>query len=260
MRGKRLLAVILAAAAAACSGGKTSDAANDPETFDEPAPYACRVLDFYDYSQPVPWSGEIEESYFDDVLLAGDSRMGAMYLWGDIENAQVEYVTSLNLWLIDSMQVDNHDEDLTMMDVLSTTDKNNIYLLFGINEIRSPESYFDSWAYEQYQSILTMLRENNPDSDIYIMSTYHPRSISGLPEPQLSDHLNWVNTRLADLARMNYVYYLDLDNGMTDENGLIRDEYVGDGLHFGPTGTRALEEYIKTHVVRRNIYVKEICE
>ncbi len=260
MRGKRLIAVLTAAALSACGGSADSKKEENAEGFEEPAPYACRVLDFYDYTQPVPWSGEIEADYFNDVLLAGDSRMGAMYLWGSLENAQVEYVTSLNLWLIDTMKLDNHDDDATMMDVLSTTDKNNIYLLFGINEIRNSESYFDSWAYEQYQSILTMLRENNPDSDIYIMSTYHPRSISGLPEPALSEHLNWVNTRLADLARQNYMYYLDLDNGMTDEEGLIRDEYVGDGLHFGPTGTRALEEYIKTHVVRRSVYVKEVCE
>ena len=260
MKATRILLALTVFAAASCSSGKASEQTGETQEFDAPEPYACRVLDYFDYSQPVPWTPEIEDSYFDDVLLAGDSRMGAMYLWGDIENVQVEYVTSLNLWLIDSMQVDNHTEDLTMMDVLSTTKKNNIYLLFGINEIRSPESYFDSWAYEQYQSILTMLRENNPDSDIYIMSTYHPRSISGLPEPALSEHLSWVNTRLADLAQKNYVYYLDLDNGMTDEEGLIREEYVGDGLHFGPTGTRALEEYIKTHVVRRNVYVKEICE
>ena len=259
MKGKRLIAVITALALSAC-GGSAEKKGEDAEGFEEPAPYACRVLDFYDYSQPVPWSGEIEDTYFSDVLLAGDSRMGAMYLWGSLENAQVEYVTSLNLWLIDTMKLDNHEDDATMMDVLSTTDKNNIYLLFGINEIRNPESYFDSWAYEQYQSILTMLRENNPDSDIYIMSTYHPRSITGLPEPELSEHLKWVNTRLADLAHQNYMYYLDLDNGMTDEEGLIRDEYVGDGLHFGPTGTRALEEYIKTHVVRRSVYVKEVCE
>ena len=170
--------------------------------FEEPAPYACRVLDYYDYTQPVPWSGEIEDSYFDDVLFAGDSRMGAMYLWGSITNAQVEYVTSLNLWLIDSMPLDNHTDGMTMYDALEQTDKNNIYLLFGINEIRSPEEYFDSWAFEQYQSILDLLRSHNPDSNIYIMSTYHPRSISGLPEPALTEHLGWVNSRLADLARI----------------------------------------------------------
>ncbi|MBR4455818.1 MAG: hypothetical protein IKS32_06305 [Solobacterium sp.] len=257
---KRKTIIIAAATLSLIGCRKTPAAANETQEFEEPAPYACRVLDYYDYTQPVPWSSEIEDDYFSDVLFAGDSRMGAMYLWGDIKNAQVEYVTSLNLWLIDSMPLDNHTDGATMYDVLRDTDKNNIYLLFGINEIRSPESYFDSWAYEQYQSILTMLREKNPDSDIYIMSTYHPRSISGLPEPQLSEHLQWVNSRLADLAKSNYMYYLDLDNGMTDEEGLIRTEYVGDGLHFGPTGTHALEEYVKTHVVRRNVYVKEICE
>ncbi|MBR3202388.1 MAG: hypothetical protein IKF60_02245 [Solobacterium sp.] len=244
-----------------CKGdaAKTESNAEEQE-FPEPEPYACRVYDYYNYSGRVPWSEEIESSYFDDVLFAGDSRMGAMYLWGTIENAQVEYVTSLNLWLIDSMPLDNHTDGMTMYDALETTDKNNIYLLFGINEIRNSESYFDSWAFEQYQSILDMLRTKNPDCNIYIMSTYHPREISGLPEPALTEHLGYVNSRLGQLAMDNYVYYLDLDEGLTDESGLVRDEYVGDGLHFGPTGTHALEDYIKTHVVRRNWYVKEVCE
>lgn len=256
---RAILPALAAVLLLACkSDAKTT--ATTEEGFPEPEPYACRVYDYYDYQNPVPVSEEIENSYFDDVLFAGDSRMGCMYLWGEITNARVEYVTSLNLWLIDSMPLDNHADGMTMYDALSTTDKNNIYLLFGINEIRSSEEYFESWAFEQYQSILTMLRENNPDSNIYIMSTYHPRSISGLPEPALTEHLGYVNSRLMKLAADNYMYFLNLDDGMTDEEGLIRDEYVGDGLHFGPTGTHALEDYIKTHVVRRNWYVKEICE
>ncbi|MBQ9328058.1 MAG: hypothetical protein IJ225_05935 [Solobacterium sp.] len=260
MKASRLLTGALAVILAGC-GGKTT-AASDSSGVTEPetVEYACRVLDYYDYSQPVPYSDPVDDSYFSDVLFAGDSRMGAMAIWGELEEAQVEYVTSLNLWLIDSMPLDDHEDGSTMYDVLEGTDKNNIYLLFGINEIRNSEAYFDGWAYEQYQSILDMLREKNPDSDIYILSTYHPRSITGLPEPALSEHLDWVNSRLEALAGMNYVYYLDLDNGMTDEEGLVRTEYVGDGLHFGPTGTHALEDYIRTHVVRRDIYVKEVCE
>ena len=260
MRSRSLLCLLAAATLLGCKSDAKPEAAAEEETFPEPEPYSCRVYDYYNYWDEVPWSDEIENSYFDNVLFAGDSRMGCMYLWGTIPNAAVEYVTSLNLWLIDSMPLDNHDDGMTMYDALSTTDKSSIYLLFGINEIRNSEAYFDSWAYEQYQSILTMLRENNPDVDIYIMSTYHPRSISGLPEPALTEHLNYVNDRLRQLSADNYVYFLNLDNGMTDEEGKVRDEYVGDGLHFGPTGTHALEDYIKTHVVRRNWYVKEVCE
>ncbi|MBR2769135.1 MAG: hypothetical protein IKD68_09385 [Solobacterium sp.] len=258
MKKKFLMMSALVLLLTACKGDKP--AKEEEEVVYEDVTYACRAVDYYNYSEPVPYSDAIEDSYFDDVLFAGDSRMRAMYLWGTIPNAQVEYVTSLNLWLIDSMPLDNHSDGMTMYDALEQTEKNNIYLLFGINEIRSNEDYFESWAFEQYQSLLTMLREKNPNVNIYILSTYHPRSISGLPEPSLTEHLQWVNSRLARLADMNYVYYLDLDNGMTDEEGLIREEYVGDGLHFGPTGTHALEDYIKTHVVRRNTYVKEICE
>ncbi len=258
MKKKVLLTASLILLLCACK----SDAPKkeEEEIVYEDVTYACRAVDYYNYAEPVPPSDAIEDSYFDDVLFAGDSRMGCMYLWGTIPNAQVEYVTSLNLWLIDSMPLDNHSDGMTMYDALEQTEKNNVYLLFGINEIRSNEEYFESWAFEQYQSLLTMMREKNPNVNIYILLTYHPRSISGLPEPALSEHLDWVNSRLAKLADMNYVYYLDLNNGMTDEEGLIRDEYVGDGLHLGPTGTHALEDYIKTHVVRRNTYVKEICE
>jgi hypothetical protein len=253
--------LMLAAAALLLTGCKSdSTEKKEDETVYEEVTYACRAIDYYDYTAPVPVSEAIEEDYFKDVLFAGDSRMGAMYLWGTIPEAQVEYVTSLNLWLIDSMPLDNHDDARTMFDELSETTKGNIYLLFGINEIRNTEQYFDGWADEQYQSLLTMMRENNPNVNIYVMSTYHPREISGLPEPELTQHLEWVNSRLLALADRNNVYFLNLDDGMTDEEGLIREEYVGDGLHFGPTGTHALEDYIRTHVVRRNTYVKEICE
>ena len=112
--------------------------------------------------------------------------MGSLYLYGTHDNALVEYVTSLNLLLIDTMPADNHDDQITLYDILSTTDKSNIYLLFGINGTRNRS--FAPFA-ETLQEILTMLRENNPDSDIYIILAYHPDKISGLDEPKLTEQL-----------------------------------------------------------------------
>ena len=91
------------------------------------------------------------------------------------------------------------------------------------------------------------------------MRRFCEKTWNALP-PEKQARFNEIQAELAQLAMDNYVYYLDLDEGLTDETGLVRDEYVGDGLHFGPTGTHALEDYIKTHVVRRNWYVKEVCE
>jgi hypothetical protein len=84
--------------------------------------------------------------------------------------------------------------------------------------------------------------------------------ISGLPEPALTIQLVDLNEHLITLARNNHVYYLDLDNGLDDEDNTIRNEYVADGLHFNPTGTHALEDYFATHVIRREDYVQKVCQ
>ena len=130
MTRKGLLILLAAFLLTGCKSDTAKE--SEEETFDEPEPYACRVMDYYNYNAPVPESDPIEDSYFDDVLFAGDSRMGCMYLWGDIHNAKVEYVTSLNLWLIDSMPLDNHADDMTMYDALATTDRNSITERVGL--------------------------------------------------------------------------------------------------------------------------------
>lgn len=241
--------------------GSQSTAAVSPESSasSEPAKYACRLVDYYPYSDPVPSSDAADDSYYDSALFAGDSRMGALYLYGTHKNAQVEYVTSLNLFLIGTTEADNHDDGTTLEQILLDTDRSNIYLMFGINEIRNTESYFDNWI-DQYQTVVSEILEAHPDASVYVILTYHPDSISGLEEPDLSEHLQWINTRLINLAEKNYIYYLDTDNGLDDENGTIRDEYVADGLHFTPEGAHAFEDYIATHIVRSENYVKEVCD
>lgn len=256
-RGKTIAKLIAAAALlAGCGSPKTTDSAQATAAGKDES-YACRVMDYYDYSAPAPYTTEaVDESYYSDTLFAGDSRMGALALYGSHPEAEIDYVTSLNLLLIDTMPLDEHDDGSTLMDVLSSTTKNNIYLLFGINEIRN--SNFDAFN-AQYQDILTMLRTNNPDVNVYIILAYHPDKITDLPEPQLSEHLQNLNSGLISLAETNAMFYLDTDNGL-DEDGTIKDDYVWDGLHFNPTGAHAFEDYIATHVVQKERYVKEVCE
>lgn len=256
---KKITSLIALALLISGCGGETAAASAAPSGSSEPAKYACRLVDYYPYADPVPASEAIEDSYYDSALFAGDSRMGSLYLYGTHKNAQVEYVTSLNLFLIGTTEADNHEDGVTLEQILQETDRQNIYLMFGINEIRNTESYFDGWI-EQYQSVVTEILNHNPDASIYIILTYHPDSISGLEEPELSEHLQWINSRLVSMAERNYLYYLDTDNGLDDENGTIKDEYVADGLHFTPEGAHAFEDYIATHIVRRETYVKEVCD
>lgn len=218
--------------------------------------YACRTLHLYDYTEPVPASEPADDSYFADSLFVGDSRMGALALYGSHKDTEVYYVTSLNLLRIEVMPVDEHT-DHTLMDYLENTKKTNIYMLFGINEVRS--SSFDSFA-GIYQEIIDMLKEHNPDVKIYIMLAYHPQEISGLNDDQLNDQLEKMNLRMKALAIENRVYYIDLDPALAGEDGKIRSKYTFDGLHMNPDGVKAMEAYIAEHTVREDRYVKEVCE
>jgi lysophospholipase L1-like esterase len=218
---------------------------------------SCLAIDSYDYTEPVPVSEAIGEDYYATAMFAGDSRMGCLSLYGNHPDAEVGYVTSLNLLMIDVMKADERDDGKTLMDLLNETDRPNIYLMFGINE--NSNLNFDAFS-EKYQEILTTLRTNNPSVNIYIILAYHPEEISGLNADQLNTQLNALNTQLVQLAVNNYVYYLRPDDAITDENGIVIDSYVFDGLHMNPTGTKAMEDFYATHVVRSEDYVKEVCE
>ena len=219
--------------------------------------YSCRTIDMYDYRFPVPYSEYIEDSYYDDAFFAGDSRMGAFLLYGTHENRNVAYATSVSMMTLDITKVDMVEEDVTLYQLLTECDKNNIYILIGINEIRNPNFIVFG---EMLQELITKIKNKNPWVNLYLILAYHPDYISNLPEPKLSEHLQDLNTTLINLAIINHTYYLDPDNGLDDEYGTIIDAYVWDGLHLNVDGARAFEEYIDTHVVRSERYVKEVCE
>ncbi|MBR4163683.1 MAG: SGNH/GDSL hydrolase family protein [Solobacterium sp.] len=252
--------VLLAAACLLVCGCAAKEEEKEVEaSVSQQAEYACRIIDSYDYHQSVPQDRKADSEYLSDSFFGGDSRMGALVLNGELKNsgAEIYYVTSLNIFRIDSMQVDNNEEEKTLYDLLMETDKHHIYLMLGINEIRY--NTFDTLI-EQYQWIIDEIRNAHPDVHIYIMLDYHPRSVSGLTLEELNAKVDDVNSKMIDLAVRNKCYFLDIDEALCDETGIIREDYVFDGLHLNVNGEAALEEYLLSHKVSEEDYVKEFCE
>ncbi len=219
--------------------------------------YGCTAVDIYNYSGTVPEHAPAEDWWYDGALYAGDSRMGTLALFGTHPNAEVDYVTSLNLLLIDMMQVDEREDEVTLVDIFSTTDKRDIYLLFGINEIRNPNFY--AFA-DKYQEVIDLIRNQVPYANIYIMLAYHPDYISNLPEPALTEHLDDLNNTLRWVAATKRVFVINTGEALEGEDGTVVDEYVWDGLHVNPAGAAVLEDYLGRHYIWSGEYVKEICE
>ncbi len=236
------------------SSPQASASSFTPETKE----YACRMINYYDYSQPVPKTTEpIDNAYFQDTFFGGDSRMGSLYLFTDLRDkgAEVYYAESLSLFRIYDMKMEGSDKPL--YDLLKETTRNNIYILLGVNEIRSPD--FESWG-EEYDALIQELKEKNPKVNIYIMGSYRPRSVSGLNTDQLTEQLDKLNSKMKELALKNHVFYLDTNSGITDESGLVKENLVWDDLHLNTEGSQLFADQIARHVVQEETYVKKVCE
>jgi ATP-dependent Clp protease adapter protein ClpS len=254
--------IILALSACMLCGCGTKSAADSTQT--EQASVntdktACKTVNYYDYSKPVPASAKIDDSYFMDTFFGGDSRMGSLVLYSDLNDkgADIYYAESLRLWAIEKTDVETTEGTDTMYNLMMNTTRKNVYLLLGINEIRSDD--FVSWG-EYYDEVIQTLLEKKPDANVYLMMAYYPQELADIDNNTLKQKVDDENSYLVKIAEKYHVYLLDIDKSMKDENGKVRADLVWDGLHLNQTGGQAYADYIATHVVRKDDYVKEICE
>lgn len=249
-----------------CGCGSGSDAATSSQDSSQTETASaemkkriCRKVDLYDYANDAPASEVADESYFSDAFFGGDSRMGSLALYSDLANygADIYYGESLRLWSIESMDIDTGSGTDTMYNIIMNTTRNNIYLLLGINEIRSES--FDDWA-AYYEEIITAIIEKHPDANIYLMRSYYPQELSGIEPELLKQNIDTINEDMKNIAVKHHLYMLGIDSSMKDESGKVREDLVWDGLHFNEAGAQLYANYVASHVVRKEDYVKEICE
>lgn len=224
-----------------------------PTSANENPKYACYKIDNYDYSLPVSQSEEVDDSYFDDALFIGDSRMGGFSLYSEIENREVYFIESLFINKLDITVLEDGD---TLFDKIEKTDKNNLYLMFGLNESGWKDFTLFTNSLEE---LILKIRGIHPSMNIYIFLLYTPQKTVAYDSEQIVDVVINDNIEIMKMAYRNNVFVLDMNPYLVGEDNLIRDEYTHDGVHLNKNGVKVMDEFVKTHVAKENTYVKEIC-
>ena len=222
--------------------------------------YSCKFISSYNYGKAVPSSDPIEEDYFSNVIMGGDSRMGSLALYSDLKKkgAEIYYITSLSIWRVYDMSVDNAKGKGALFDLFNESKRKNIYFFVGINEINGTN--MDVWQSE-LDNFVAELKKNHSKDNIYLMLGYYPRSMNGMSKEALIDAVKEENARIINVAKKHHVFYLDLnDSELIGEDGILKEELTWDGVHLSTDGAKILADYISTHVYREAKYVKEICE
>ena len=202
----------------------------------------------YDFSQSVPESAEVDDSYFDDAVFIGNSRTEGFKLYAGLSNA--EYYTAIGL-MVDTIFTKPYatvnGEKTTIMEALKTTDFSKVYIMLGMNEL--------GWVYgsvyqEYYGRIIGGIREINPDAVIYIQSIL-PVSAEKSEKDDIynNERINEFNALLRELAEEKEVYYVDVAEAVADEDGCLPEGASFDGVHLTPDYCGKWRDYLKTHTV-----------
>lgn len=201
-----------------------------------------------DYARP-PAFGYLDErkpvgtGYFADAAFIGDSLTDGFSIYTTLP-AKFFCKTSVNTQNVHSFTLDNGET--IMQNVLDEDGINKYYIMLGINEIGyvTDESFYNA-----YRKIIREIRNENPDSMIYIQSILPVAASVEEREVGNINRVYEVNDVLCKLAEDMDCYYLDICSVLADENGYLPEGEAADGVHFSKEGNEKWENYLLNHAV-----------
>ncbi len=211
-----------------------------PEESDTPA-----VLDpTADY--PLPFS-TVDESYFTDALFIGDSRLQGFGFWSGMP-ATYYCATGFQLYKYDSTPVvQTENGKVPIFDAMPYDAFTKIYIKVGLNELGyGTEENFEN----TYAQLIAKLREYEPRAIIYVHAIL-PVTAQKSSSDKAHNNPNIVarNSSLEQFAKSQKAYFLDAGPVVSDEEGNLRPEMTGDGIHLKPEYMKIWKEYLCEHAI-----------
>lgn len=217
---------------------ESSMASSEPESL---SPYAVPDVD-YSYTT-------VDDSYFNDAVFIGDSRMQGFILYSGLSDVTAYTYIGLNVNTFFTQDfVPTSNGKVSASEALQDNETfNKVYLMFGINEL--------GWQYpeifaEKYGVVIDSIRECNPDAVIYVESIL-PVSRDAERNSNIldSEKIRTYNSLLMELCEEKGIYYLNVARIFTDDEGYLPDGAAVDGIHLNTDYIRMWLDYLKSHAV-----------
>ncbi len=194
---------------------------------------------------------EVDDDYFSDALFIGNSRTVGLALYGSMPDDVTFYATEgMNIYDLptSSAQIPpNSGPKVSYESLLNTEKFGKVYIMLGINDLGTGTS--QSFA-EYYKGIIDEIHAAQPDAIIYIQSIINISAARHAQGDIISnDNINEKNALLEKLANNEYIFYLDVNEPLRDENGFLNADYTSDGIHLGGGSLSLWEDYLYTHAI-----------
>lgn len=135
-----------------------------------------------------------------------------------------------------------------MEEMVFGTQPGKIFINIGTNDISRPEYRLEKLM-ENYGRIISMIQERLPQAEIYMMAYYPVNEVDKAPDNEWgrgmfatrnNENIRTANEAVKGLAEKMGCHYIDVNQGLTDENGRLKKEYTIEGIHMYANGYRVV--------------------
>lgn len=190
---------------------------------------------------------EVPESYFDDALFIGDSRVQGLGMYSGT-NATFFAATAFQLFEYKTFKVvPTSNGKVPIFDVMPYDAFTKVYIKVGLNELGcvSEEKFISV-----YQELLDQVRMMQPRAIVYIQAVFPVTAAKSSTDgthnnPKIAAR----NESIKAFAAANNCYYIDASAPFVDETGALRSETTADGIHMYARFMPEWIEYLRTHAV-----------
>ena len=193
----------------------------------------------------------VDDSYFDDALFIGDSRMvGLSQYCQEIDSRATFYAKkSLTVFNIrDDKWIETEDgNEISLSEALENKQFSKIYIMVGINELGTGDEIRYRNAYED---VINEIRSKQPNAYIFVNSVMHvSQEKNDSDELYNNTNINIRNEAIKTLEDKQTIFYLDINEAVDDENGNMRQDMTSDGVHLKGACYEPWHQYLLNHGV-----------
>jgi lysophospholipase L1-like esterase len=146
----------------------------------------------------------------------------------------------------------------SMEECIFELEPSKIFINIGTNDIGSPD-YNKEKLISNYDSILSEISERLPQCEVYVMAYYPVNAKADFPgvdkfrkeamfKTRTNSAINEANRAVEELVAKHNYKFINVNEGLTDEEGNLKVEYAVEGLHMWPNGYKVILENMRKYL------------
>lgn len=143
-----------------------------------------------------------------------------------------------------------------MEEMVFGTEPSRIFINIGTNDIGNPD-YELGVLMENYEKIISLIQKRLPAAEITMIAYYPVNETDKLPEgkwgkalfvTRTNENIHIANDAVEKLAAKMGCRFINVNQGLTDENGKLKKEFTIEGIHMYANGYQVVLNNLKKYL------------